>query len=87
MVAKITAPYVNARVDEIDDDLKNHITKHKDVYDPMLKNHDVVLFGEKHDDGICSDIGKIKDGYGTMKGIGIAILIALIANFIMYYIK
>ena len=43
---RVTAPLVKGFVDD-------HITKHKDVYDKMMVRHEVLLVGEKGDDGLC----------------------------------
>jgi hypothetical protein len=79
-VNKITATLVNARQDD-------HEQKHADLLDPMLKNLDAVVFGEKHDNGLCADVKEIKNGYATMRSIGIAILIALLINVIVPLVK
>jgi hypothetical protein len=79
-VERITAKHVNDRFED-------HITKHRDVYDPMLKNHNEVLFGKNLDNGMCADVRDIKKGYETMRAIGVAILIALISNFILFAVK
>jgi len=67
--------------------LKDHLQKHEDVYWPMLKNLDTVVFGEKHDNGLCADMKEVKAGYASMKAIGIAILIALIGNILISFVK
>lgn len=45
-VKKITAGRVN-------DALKDHLQEHEQVLNPMLKNHQVLLVGEKGDNGLC----------------------------------
>jgi len=67
--------------------LKEHLQKHEAVYDRDLKYLNDVVFGPKKDDGLCSDVREIKAGYVQMKTIGIAILIALIGNIIIGFIK
>ncbi len=79
-VERITIKNVNDRFDD-------HITKHRDVYDPMLKSHNDMLFGKDLDDGLCADVRDMKKGYKTMEAIGIAILIALISNIILFVVK
>lgn len=79
-VNKITASIVSGRLDD-------HLQKHADVHDPMLRNLDSVVFGEKHDNGLCADVNEIKRGYATMRTIGIAILIALLGNILVTFIK
>lgn len=74
------ATQTSGRVDD-------HLQWHEDVSNPMLKNLDIVTFGEKHDNGLCADVKEIKSGFATMKAIGIAILIALLTNVIVPFIK
>ena len=80
MTVKVTAPAISARLDD-------HLQKHDDLYWPMLKNLDTVVLGEKHDNGICADVREIKAGYATMKSIGMAILIALLVNIVVAFVK
>jgi hypothetical protein len=67
--------------------LKEHLQKHEQIIDPVLKNLEDVVFGPKKDDGLCADVREIKAGYVQMRTIGIAILIALIGNIIIGFIK
>ena len=67
--------------------LDDHLQKHQDVYDPAIRNMEDVLFGPKKDDGMCADMREVKSGYATMKAIGVAILISLLANIILLTIK
>jgi hypothetical protein len=64
--------------------LYDHIKKHDDVLDPMLKRHDNVLFGEKGDNGLCLEVKQLSN---SIKTIGIPILIALIITIIQNFIK
>ena len=72
---KITAPVVM-------DKLCDHLTKHEDVYWPMLKSHEDVLFGEKKDDGICGDVREIMKGFKTIEKLGYAVIIAILLDFV-----
>ena len=67
--------------------LKEHLQKHEQIIDPVLKNLEDVVFGPKKDDGLCADVREIKSGFTQMKAIGIAILIALITNIVVGFIK
>ena len=80
VTSKITAPIVKAELD-------NHLDWHRDVGDKMLNRHDILLIGKDGGNGLCSDVKEIKNGYATMKGIGVAILIALISNIIILAVK
>jgi hypothetical protein len=73
MAVKITAPYVN-------DKLEEHIIKHNDVYWPMLKKHDELLVGPKGDDGICFDVREIVNGFKTIKNLGYAVITAIVID-------
>ena len=64
--------------------LYEHIKKHEDVFDPMLKRHDQVLFGEKGDNGLCLEVKQLAN---SIKTIGIPILIALIITIIQNFLK
>ena len=79
-VGKVTAK-------EVANVMEDHLIKHGDVFDPMLKKHDYCLYGEKGDNGMVKDMNEVKAGYGTMKAIGIAIFIALLANIAVAFIK
>lgn len=63
--------------------LDDHITKHKDVYDPMLKNHQVLLVGEKGDNGLVFSTKEIVNGFRTLKKIGIGVIVAIAADMIL----
>lgn len=67
--------------------LAGHLQYHENKLDSKIHNHQIILFGEKGDDGMCADVRDIKKGYSTMKGIGIAILITLIGNMVMLFAK
>jgi hypothetical protein len=67
--------------------LQDHLQKHDDYYDPAIKRNSVLLLGEKGDNGLCSAMKEIQNGYATMKYIGIAILIALLVNIIVPFVK
>ena len=71
----VTAPIVNAKVED-------HFTKHADVYDPLLKKHEELLLGEKGDNGICSDVKKIVDGFKDIKKLGYAVILAIVLDFV-----
>ena len=74
-VQRITAPLVNAKLDK-------HLTKHEEICDPMLKNHDIILFGERGNDGMSYDVREIIKGFKTIKGVGYALLIAIATDII-----
>jgi len=69
----ITAPLVNAKVED-------HFTKHADVYDPLIKKHEILLLGEGGDNGICKDVNEIKNGFKTIKSVGVGIIIVVGAD-------
>jgi len=71
----------------VKDALDDHLSFHALKLDPKVHNHHIILFDEKGDGGMCSDVKEIKRGYATMKGIGIAILITLLGNMIMLFIR
>jgi hypothetical protein len=75
MAVKITAPYVN-------DKLEEHIIKHNDVYWPMLKKHDELLVGPKGDDGICFDVKEIMKGFKTIEKLGYAVIVMILLDFV-----
>jgi len=77
---RITAPKVM-------DIVEKHLQLHMDKIDPKVHNHQIILFGDKGDDGLCADVKEIKRGYATMKQIGIAIIIAIATNIIVQFIK
>ena len=41
---------------KVNDVLVDHLTRHKEVTDPMLDRHDKLLYGEKHDNGMVKKI-------------------------------
>lgn len=45
-----------------------HMTRHKDVIDPMISQHDVILFGEKGDNGLVSKITRLGDSMDRIEG-------------------
>lgn len=67
--------------------IDKHLQVHADKIDPKIHNHQIILFGEKGDDGLCADVKEIKRGYATMKQIGIAIIIAVVTNIVVQFIK
>ena len=77
---KITASVVNAKLDD-------HLQRHVDVYDPMLKNHKDLLVGEKGDDGICGDIRLIKATIKRIENIETAIFLAVLTAIIVSLVK
>ena len=74
-VNKITAPYVNEKIDE-------HLTKHTDVYWPMLSRHEKTLYGPDGDDGICFDVREIMKGFKTIERLGYAVIVAILLDFV-----
>jgi NADH/NAD ratio-sensing transcriptional regulator Rex len=40
-------------------DFSNHVTRHGEVLDPKLLRHDIILFGEKGDNGLAHEIDKL----------------------------
>ena len=38
-----------------------HITRHKDVIDPMVTKHNIVLFGPNGDDGLAHRMNNVSD--------------------------
>lgn len=73
--AKITAPKVMAVFDD-------HLTKHEDIFIPMLKKHEKTLYGPDGDDGLCFDVREIVNGFKTIKGVGIAVVIAIVVDLV-----
>lgn len=73
--AKITAPKVMAVLDD-------HLTKHEDIFIPMLKKHEKTLYGADGDDGLCFDVREIVNGFKTIKGVGVAVVIAIVVDLI-----
>lgn len=78
-VDKITAPRVKALVD-------SHLQRHCDYYDLLLRETHDAVFGPQNNDGLVADVREIVKGYATMKGIGLAILIALLVNILIKFI-
>ena len=78
--SKITAPYVNGKLDD-------HLTKHEDIFYPMLKKHDKTLYGPDGDDGICFDVREIVNGFKTIKGVGYAVLVTIVVDIATRFIK
>ena len=66
--------------------LQNHLQRHADKCDPMLDNHQIILFGVNNDDGITrevQDMSKLKDDIKQLKWALIAaIVIQLTLKFI-----
>lgn len=73
--AKITAPKLMAVLDD-------HLTKHEDIFIPMLKKHEKTLYGPDGDDGLCFDVREIVNGFKTIKGVGIAVVIAIVVDLV-----
>ena len=61
VVKKITAPYVDAKVED-------HLTKHKDVYDITLNSLEILLLGEKRDNGLCKTVSVLEGFYKDIDG-------------------
>ena len=80
MADRVTAPLVKEMLD-------NHLQVHKLDLNPKIYNHQEILFGEKGDNGMCSDVKEVTKGYATMKSIGVAILITLLGNMIMLVVR
>ena len=74
-VTRITATAVKGELDD-------HIDKHKDIYLPMLKKHDKTLYGPDGDDGLCFDVREMVNGFKTFKGVGVAVVIAIVVDLI-----
>ncbi len=80
---RITASKVN-------ESLKDHLQRHEDIYDPMLKNHQVILFGEKNDDGLCRDVQDAVKMRKDIKDLKLMVIGAILLQVIMaslQYIK
>ena len=75
-IIRITAPLVKGIVDD-------HLKKHEDVYDPMLKRHDKTLYGIDNDDGIVYDVKEIINGFKNIKKIGYAVIAAIISDIVI----
>ena len=41
---------------KVNEVLVDHLTRHKDVIDPILDRHDKLLYGEKHDNGMVKQM-------------------------------
>ena len=67
---RITAPLV---LDKLDDHLQFHELK----LNQKVHDHHVILFGEKGDDGICSDVKEIMKGFRTMERLGYALILMI----------
>ena len=72
---RITAPYVNGKLDD-------HLTKHDDLYWPMLKRHDKTLYGPDGDDGLCFEVKQIVNGFKTIKNLGYAVIVAIVIDLV-----
>ena len=75
---RMTAPKVHS-------ELCKHLQRHEDKLDSKLHRHDILLVGEDGNEGMVADVRDIKKGYATMKGIGLAILAALLGNMLMIW--
>jgi len=73
---RITASLIKGMQDD-------HLQKHEDVYDPMLKKHDKTLYGPDGDDGIVYDVKEIINGFKNIKNIGYVVIATVIADIII----
>jgi hypothetical protein len=71
----VNAPYVNAKLDK-------HLIKHEDVYDKTLNEHEILLFGDKGDNGLCSDVKEMVNGFKDIKKLGYAVILAIVLDFV-----
>jgi hypothetical protein len=73
---------------------EDHIQRHEDVFDPLLKKHDRALYGEHGDDGMVTTVAVMQEGYkdikkdvATVKALEWGIIVTLIVAIIMAFIN
>jgi predicted nuclease with TOPRIM domain len=59
---------------------EDHLQKHHDVYDELLKAHDKTLYGENRDDGMAFDMKQIMRLYKKVDSLTAAVVIAIIVE-------
>lgn len=59
-----------------------HIQEHTILLDPMLKNHEVILFGEKGDNGMVLQSKEIAKGFNTLRNLGYGLISAIIIDLV-----
>lgn len=70
------------RIINIEDEFGNHIQRHEDVFGPMLVRHDIILFGEKGDNGLVLQSKEIARGFDTLRNLGYAVITAIILDLV-----
>ena len=73
--------------------LQNHLQKHDDKYDIALDRHELVLYGEKGDNGLCArakdherrimDIEKVRDEIRQVKWAVVIEVLVLMGAYLM----
>lgn len=74
-VEKITVAYVNTKIGD-------HLTKHDDVYWPLLSKHEKTLYGPDGDNGLCFDVREIKKGFKTIEKLGYTVIVTFLLDFV-----
>jgi predicted nuclease with TOPRIM domain len=59
---------------------EDHIQKHRDVYDELIRVHDKTLYGENRDDGMVFDVKQIMRLYKKVDNLTAAVVIAIVAE-------
>lgn len=65
----------------------DHIQRHADVFDPLLKKHDRTLYGEHGDDGVVFDVKQIMRLYKKVDTLTAAVVVAILVEIAIRFLK
>lgn len=65
----------------------DHLQRHADVFDPLLKKHDRTLYGEHGDDGMVFDVKQIMRLYKKVDTLTAAVVVAILVEIALRFLK
>lgn len=63
--------------------LDDHLQRHEDVYDSLLKKHDRTLYGEHGDDGLVFDNKMLMRLYKKVDSLTVAVVTAIVLEIVL----
>jgi len=65
----------------------DHMQRHADVLDPLLRKHDRTLYGEHGDDGIVFDVKQVVRLYKKIDSLTAAVVVAILVEIALRFLK
>ena len=77
---RVTAPLVNKKIED-------HLDDHTKIFNKLLNKHEITLYGENSNDGLCLDFQIILNAIKTWKLIGVGVIVAVIADMVIHLMR